>query len=162
MLPIDVLERDQSGRPVAHEERDPDRGQRRFPHDRERLADLGGSSRDVVVHNDRLPRLERHLAEADDLDRVRVEANPSFDLISEMDESVGRVEDLDIDDLRVEDLLDPVADEVVHRLHIEPFGEPPLHVVDERELGVALPGLLEQPSVLERNAKAPRERREAP
>ncbi len=56
----------------------------------------------------------------------------------------------------------PVADEVVHRLHLEVLGEASLDVVDERELGVALTGLLEQPGVLERDAEAARERREQP
>ena len=120
------------------------------------------SSLDVVVDDDRLSRLERDLAEAEDLDRARVEADPSFDLVGEVDAFGGCVEDLDIDDLRVEDLLDPVADQVVHRLHLEVLGEAALDVVDERELGVALPGLLEQPSVLERDAQAPGERRQEP
>ena len=98
----------------------------------------------------------------EDLDRIRVEADPSFDLVGEVDAFGGLVEDLDIDDLCVEDLLDPVADEVVHRLHLEVLGEPSLHVVDERELGVALSGLLEQPRVLERDAQAPGEGRQEP
>jgi hypothetical protein len=53
-----------------------------------------------------------------------------------------------------------VADQVVHALHLEVLGEAPLDVVDERELGVALTGLLEQPRVLERDAEAAGERRE--
>ena len=38
-------------------------------------------------------------------------------------EPVVAVDDPDVDDLRVEDLLDLVADEVVHRLHVELGGE---------------------------------------
>ena len=69
----------------------------------------------------------------------------------------------DVHDLGVEDLPDPVADEVVHRLHAR--GSPasaPLDVVDQRELGVPLAGLLEQPRVLERDAEAAGERDEQP
>ena len=83
-----------------------------------------------------------------------------LDDVREADETVGLVEHGDIDHLRVEDLTESVADEVVHRLHLEVLGEPALHVVDERELGVALAGLLEQPGVLERDAEAAGERRE--
>ena len=72
------------------------------------------------------------------------------------------VEHGDVDHLRVEDLMEPVADEVVHRLHLEVLGQAALDVVDQRELGVALPGLLEQPGVLERDAQAPGERRQEP
>ena len=64
------------------------------------------------------------------------------------------VEDADVDDLGVEDLLDLVADEVVHRLHVELAGEPLLDAVDERQLGVPLPRLVDQPRVLERDAQA--------
>ena len=68
--------------------------------------------------------------------------------------------DPDVDDLCIEDLLDPVAYELIHRLHVEVLGESALHVVDQRELGVALPGLLEQPGVLERHGEAAGEGRE--
>ena len=75
-----------------------------------------------------------------------------------MDEAVDTIEDPDVDDLRVEDLLDPVADEIVGRLKPEVLREPTLHVVHEREIGVALAGLLEQPRVLERHGQAAGER----
>ena len=77
-----------------------------------------------------------------------------------MDQAVARIQDADVHDLRVEDLADPLADEVVHRLHLEVLGERPLHVRDDSELGVALLRLLEQPGVLERDAQAPGDRRE--
>ena len=53
-----------------------------------------------------------------------------------------------------------LADEVVHRLHLEVLGQATLHVIDERELGVPLSRLLEQPGVLERDAETAGERRE--
>ena len=74
----------------------------------------------------------------------------------------SRVEHGDVDDLRVEDLLQAVPDEVVHRLHLEVLGQAALNVVDERELGVALSRLLEQARVLERDAEASGDRRQQP
>ena len=77
------------------------------------------------------------------------------------------IEDPDVDDLGVEDLADLVADEVVHRLHVELGGEALLDAVDDRQLGCALVGLgeqslrlVEQPGVLERDAQARGEGRE--
>ena len=49
--------------------------------------------------------------------------------------------DADVDDLRVEDLLDPVADQVVHLLHVELGGKALLDAVDDRQLGRALVAL---------------------
>ena len=67
----------------------------------------------------------------------------------------------DIDDLRVEDLLDLVADDVVDRLELELARERLLDAVDQRQLGVPLPRLVHQAGVLERDAQAARERRPA-
>ena len=79
------------------------------------------------------------------------------------------VEEADVDDLGVEDLLDLVADEVVHRLHVELGGEALLDAVDDRQLGGALVRLgqqalrlVEEPRVLERDAQARGERRQQP
>ena len=58
----------------------------------------------------------------------------------------------------VKDLVDPVPDEVVHRLHVEVLREPALDVVDQRQLRVPLSRLLEQARVLERDAEAARKR----
>ena len=82
----------------------------------------------------------------------------ALDRVGEPDLTRGRVHHSDVHRLRVEDLCEAVPYEVVHRLHLEVLGEAALDVVDERELGVALPGLLEQPGVLERDAEAPGER----
>ena len=54
------------------------------------------------------------------------------------------VEDADVHDLRVEDLLDLVADQVVHRLHVQVLGEALLDAGDDRQLGGALIGLGQQ------------------
>ena len=97
--------------------------------------------------------------EAPIVDRRVLQACPTLDQVRE--HRIIRCpssRDADVDDLGVEDLLDPVADQVVHRLHLEVLGETPLHVVDQRELGVPLAGLLEQPSVLERDAQTPGDR----
>ena len=65
------------------------------------------------------------------------------------------VQDADVDDLRVEDLLKPVADEVVHRLHVQVHRQAALDVVDQRELGVALTGLVDQARAFEGRGDVP-------
>ena len=67
----------------------------------------------------------------------------------------------DVDDLRVEDLLDLVADDVVDRLQLELAGDRLLDAVDQRQLGVPLPRLVDEAGVLERHAEAARERGQA-
>ena len=75
--------------------------------------------------------------------------------------SAGRlVEDRDGDDLGVEDLLDLVADDVVDRLHLELAGERLLDAVDQRELGVPLPRLLDRARARERRADVLADERE--
>src|SRR5204863_51296 len=75
----------------------------------------------------------------------------------------------DRDNLRVEDLGDLVADEVVHRLYVELLGQPALDGVDDGELGCSLIGLgeqalglVKQACVLEGNAQAGCERGQQP
>ena len=70
----------------------------------------------------------------------------------------GEVVDADVDDLRVEDLLDLVADDVVDRLHLELAGERRLDAVDQCQLGVPLPRLVHQAGVFECDAEAPGQR----
>ena len=79
------------------------------------------------------------------------------------------VVDADVDDLGVEDLLELVADQLVHRLHVELGGKALLDAVDDGQLGGALVGLREQPArlveqgrVLERDGHARGERAEDP
>ncbi len=87
------------------------------------------------------------------LDRIRV-----------AHETCVAVDDADVDDLCIEDLLDLVADELVHRLHVEVLGKPLLHAVDDGQLRRALVrlcqealGLVEQTSVFEGHAHARRQ-----
>ena len=97
-----------------------------------------------------MARLEHPLAEPEDPDGLVGEPNAALDRVREADQAGRLVEEADVDDLGVEDLLDPVAHEVVHRLHIEALGQSALDVVDQRELGAALAGLVDQPGPLER------------
>ena len=55
-------------------------------------------------------------------------------------------------------VLELVADVIVDRLRIELAGDGRLHAVDERELGITLPRLVDEPRVLERDAEAGGER----
>ena len=64
------------------------------------------------------------------------------------------VVDGDVDDLRVEDLAQLLADDVVDRLLVELAGDRLLDAVDHRELGDPLPRLVDEPCVLERDAEA--------
>ena len=54
-----------------------------------------------------------------------VEVHPALDAVGEADPLGLPVDDRDVDDLGVEDLLDLVTDEVVHRLHVEFAGRGP-------------------------------------
>ena len=102
------------------------------------------------------------LAEADQLDRLVREAHAALDRVREVQQAGGLVEDGDVDDLRVEDFLELVADEVVDRLRIELTGDRRLHAVDERELRVSLAGLVDELCVVERDSQAAGDRRQQP
>ena len=65
-----------------------------------------------------------------------------------------------IDALGVEDVPDPVADGVVDRLQLELAGERLLHAVDQRQLRVPLPRLLDGASPRERRADVLADERE--
>ena len=162
VLAVEVLERDHAGRFAPDHERDEQGGLRWFPLKDARLTEPFGLLIEVLVGEVRLAGLEHVAPEADDLDGLVGEPDASLDRVGEADQTRRLIEHPDVDDLRVEDLLQAIADEVVHRLHLQVLGEAPLDVVDQRELGVALPGLLEQPGVLERDAEAPGERRQEP
>ena len=88
---------------------------------------------------------------------VRI-TDAALDRIGRVDKSGRSVVDRDVDDLCVEDLLDLLADEVVDRLQLELTGDRLLHAVDQRQLGVALPGLVHQAGIFKRDAKAPGQR----
>ena len=83
-----------------------------------------------------------------------------FDDVRDVEQPGRLVVGRDVDDLRVEDLLDLVADHVVDRLRVEFAGDSRLDGVDQRELGVALPRLVHEARVLERDAEAAGERRQ--
>ena len=74
----------------------------------------------VLVEHERLAGLDdRASRKLDERDRLVGEAHAALDRVREVDRAGLAVEDPDVDDLGVEDLLDLVADEVVHRLHVE-------------------------------------------
>jgi hypothetical protein len=85
-----------------------------------------------VTHDDGGARLQHLLPGASDRDRLVGEPDAPLDRVREVDQTVVLVEDPDVDDLSIEDLLQPIADEVVHRLQAEPLGQGPLDVLDER------------------------------
>ena len=87
--------------------------------------------------------------EADQRHRLVREADAALDRVGEAQQTCLRVVDADVDDLRVEDVAELVADEVVDRLQLELAGEPLLHAVDERQLGNTLPCLVQQPRPLQ-------------
>ena len=101
----------------------------------------------------------------DQRDRLVGEPDAALDRVREVDQPGLAVVDPDVDHLGVEDLAQPVAHEVVHRLHLDLGRQALLDLVDDRELGGPLVGLGEQPlglveqaRVLERDAHARGER----
>ena len=125
-----------------------------------------GQQLDLSKHR-RLASLEDPLPESAERDRLVRIPHASLDRVGKVDDVRLAIDDPDVYDLGVEDRLDPVADEVVHRLHVELLGEAPLDVVDEGQLGRSLVGLRQQPArlveqagVLEGDAQARRERRQ--
>ena len=127
MLAVEVLERDDAGGPAADDERHEDPGQRRLALEHERLPGLGRSLREVLVHHDGGPGVQRLLPEAARSDRLVREPHATLDDVREVDHPRVPIEDPDVDDLRVEDLLEAVADQVVHRLRLEVLGQATLH-----------------------------------
>ena len=116
-----------------------------------RIAVTLGHLRRALVDHQRLPRLHHVLAEADQRDRLLIETLAALDHIGEVEKSARLVVDRDAHDLSVEDLLQPVADEVVDRLRVELAGDRRLDAVDQCQLGVSLPRLVDELSVLERD-----------
>ena len=98
------------------------------------------------------------LAEAEERNRLVREAHATLDRIRERDEPGRGLVHADVGDLRVENLLDLVADDVIDRLQLELAGERRLNPVDQRELGVPLPRLVHEAGVVEGHAEAARER----
>ena len=123
---------------------------------------LLGEAEDVLVDQQRLLAVEHELPEGRHLDRFVAEPLAPLEHVREVEEARGLVVHGDVDDLGVEDLLDLGADDVVDPLRLELAGDRGLDAVDQRELGVPLPGLVDETCVLERHAEAPGERDEEP
>ena len=161
VLAVEVLEGDHAGRPVPGDERDEEQGLRLFAGDDIAAAPLclGG---EVLVDHQRLARVEHVPGEAAGQD-LRLGRQPlaALEQVRVAHEPGRLVEHRDRGALRVEDLLDLVADDVVDRLHLELARERSLDAVDQRQLRVPLPRLVHQARVLERHAQAARERRQA-
>ena len=105
---------------------------------------------DVLVDHQRLARLHHVAPEAHQRHRLVRKADAALDRVGEAQQACLGVVDADVDDLRVEDVAELVADEVVDGLQLELAGEPLLHAVDERELGNTPPRLVQQPGPLQR------------
>ena len=101
------------------------------------------------------------MREADRPTRLVLEPLAALDRVREVMRPGRLVEIADDDDLGVEDLPDLVADDVVDRLRVELAGDRRLDAVDQRELGVPLPGLVDEAGVVEGDAEAAGERRSA-
>ena len=138
VLAIHVLERDHPGPDAAGDQRHEERTLRNLAGDDDRVAVARSDLRHVTGQRERLARLEDVLPEADDPDGIVVGADAHLDRVHEADEAGIAIDHRDVDRLRIEDLADLVADEVVHRLHVELRDEALLDAVDDRELGRAL------------------------
>ena len=160
VLAIDVLERDHAGRLAATTS-----GTNR--------TDFGASPAENRGCRTARPRLSRFSSISSGsrvsstcfvkpAGKLRLGLQPlaALDDVREVHEPRRLVERRDRDDLRVEDLLDPVADGVVDRLRVELARDRVLHAVDQRQLGVPLPRLVHEPRVLERHAEAAGQRRQ--
>ncbi len=153
-LAVHVLQRDEAGHRAADEERHHQRRQRLLiRHEWEALS--LPHSRKVVVEQERLPTLDHEPHEPEAVQRVRLprRALAAFDRVREVQQVRRALVCADVDGLRVEDLLDLVADRVVDRLLVELTRDRLLHAVDQRQLRVPLPRLVHQPRVLQRHAQ---------
>ena len=81
-------------------------------------------------------------------------------VVGELDLSGGHVVQRHIRDVGLERLSHPLSDQLDQRVEIELRRECLPDAVDRRELGHALPGLVHEPSVVERDAHAAGERRQ--
>ena len=166
-LVVEVLERDDTRRLAADDQRDPERRERRLALEHQPSSDGGRASRHVLVDEEGLPGVHDVPAEAVGADRRVGEPDAALDRVREVDEAVVLVEDPDVEDLRVEQVAKPIPDELVHRVDLDLCREALLDLVDDRELRRALVGLGqqplrlgEQPGVLEGDAHGRGHRRE--
>src|SRR5262249_22800041 len=108
-----------------------------------------------------LPSFEDVLSESNHRHLVVRKANASLDDVGKQDFVGGLVVQPNRDNLRVEDFLNFVADEVVNPLHVHLGDEAFLDAVDDGEFRIALLGFLEQalsfvekPRIFERDTHA--------
>src|SRR5438128_2416191 len=152
VLTVHVLERDHPRRLGADYKRYEEPGLRQFPRQHLRVAVALRRGGRVFGDQQRLARLHHVFPVADQLDRLVGIANAELDRVGEVDDPGGLVVDADVDHLRVEDLTEPLTDDVVDRLQLELARERLLDAVDERELGVSLSRLLDRARTGERGA----------
>ena len=154
VLAIDVLQRDHATRLPARHKRDEQNRLRRLAGNDLRDPHPHTFGGDVLVDQHRLACLEHMPGEAGRRHQLPLLPFAALDRIRNGDLTGRVVEHEDHHGLRVENLLDPVADGVVDRLRVELAGDRVLHAVDQRQLRVALPRLVHEPRVLERDAQA--------
>jgi hypothetical protein len=143
-LAVDVLERDHADRLVAADHGHPDPRLRGLAGQDLGIAVLLAFGDQVFVEQQRLARLDHVPPEADQRHRLVRVSNAELDRVGEVQDAGHLVVDADVDDLGVEDLLELVAQSVVDGLSVELPGDRRLHAVDECELGVPLPRLLDR------------------
>ena len=156
VLAVDVLERDHARRLAAGDERD----------EEDRLRPLAAPTTSGSPYRSASRRCSRRSATARGSRarasrsrsgaRLRLSRSPRSMMYGKCMSPVASSSVAIVDDLRVEDLPDLVADGVVDRLRVELARDRLLHAVDQRQLGVPLPRLVHQPRVLERHAQAAR------
>ena len=160
VLAVEVLERDPARRLAADHQWHIQCRSRHLPLDHG-PAELGHALLHALVDEQWFARLEDVMTwPGGQPDRLVREAHTSLERVGEPHQAGRAVDHADIDGLRVEDLLDPVPHEVIHRLHLEVLGQASLDVVDQRQLGVPLTRLLEQPCILQRDAQTSGEGRQ--
>ena len=158
--PVNVLERENASRAPAHTQRNEERRLAGVAAENGRVAITLQHLRRDLVEQQGFPCLHHMLAEADQRDRLLVETFPLLDHIRELEKPTALVVDRDAHDLSVKDLPQPVSDELVDRVRVELAGDRRLDAVDQCQLCVALPRLVDELSVLECDTQAARDRGE--
>ena len=152
MLVVEVLERDDATSLAGGDEGHAEPRLGRLPGQHRWIAIPLRLARHVHIDQERLAGLHHVPPEADHWHRLVGEAHAALDRVGKA-QHVGRlVVDGDVDDLSVEDVPQLVADAVVEGLHVELAGDDRLDAVDDRELGIAPPGLLDRACARERCA----------
>ena len=153
MLAVEVLQRDKPRGRAAGEQGDQQR-RLRLGVGHLRQSEPLSRTLHVLFDQHRLACLDHHSHEREALQRVGIPGlvlSPLDGVLTVRKGCRGVVRP-DVDHLRVEDLLDLVADDLIDRLHFELAGERRLHAVDQRQLGIALPRLLDRAGARKRGA----------